>query len=276
MSGKQRRRLEQQRAQQQAQQQPPAQPQNTPVPATSAPEIDTRTFANRANAQLSTGPRTLTGKEISKLNAVRHGLTGGPILLPTEDADRYTALVERFRSDHQPVSERERELVQMMIDTQWRLNRIPRLESAIFALGQMRYADLFPEIEPASLRREVIELHTTREHAKELRNLSLQEGRLQRQYNRHLKELKALQAERKKQEEGLLPAEDGEMEVINPNVPMPAITEGSRGWVRYFKEKYGRDLDAEQDAEFAAKAQRAIGARLARDTKAQAAGESAA
>jgi len=43
--------------------------------------------ANRDNAQKSTGPRTLEGKARSRANAVKHGLTGEGIALPTEDAD---------------------------------------------------------------------------------------------------------------------------------------------------------------------------------------------
>ena len=35
-----------------------------------------RASINRANAQRSTGPRTESGKKVSSLNALRHGLTG--------------------------------------------------------------------------------------------------------------------------------------------------------------------------------------------------------
>jgi hypothetical protein len=51
---------------------------------------------NRANALLSTGPTSLEGKVNSSLNAVRTGLTGRTVLLPSEDAALYTAHVERF------------------------------------------------------------------------------------------------------------------------------------------------------------------------------------
>jgi hypothetical protein len=42
---------------------------------------------NRANAQLSTGPRTPAGKQRSSLNALRHGLTGQIVVMPTEDLE---------------------------------------------------------------------------------------------------------------------------------------------------------------------------------------------
>ncbi len=52
-----------------------------------------RMAANRRNSQLSTGPRTAEGKERSRANAVKHGLTGSGIALPAEDKE---AVAERF------------------------------------------------------------------------------------------------------------------------------------------------------------------------------------
>src|SRR4051794_10915325 len=50
--------------------------------STSQARID----ANRRNAQLSTGPRTEEGKQKSRANALKHGLTGAGIVLPEDDA----------------------------------------------------------------------------------------------------------------------------------------------------------------------------------------------
>jgi len=52
-----------------------------------------RMAANRRNSQLSTGPRTPEGKERSRANAVKHGLTGSGIALPAEDK---AVVAERF------------------------------------------------------------------------------------------------------------------------------------------------------------------------------------
>src|SRR3982750_764502 len=103
-----------------------------------------RLAANRANARRSTGPRTAAGKAKSSLNAVKTGLTGCTVLLPSEDAALYRAHVERFHEELEPVGTLETHLVQSLADTQWRLDRIPGLESGILALGRRRRApDLF-------------------------------------------------------------------------------------------------------------------------------------
>ena len=163
------------------------------------PLIKPRAKANRENAKLSTGPVTPAGKEVSKLNATRHGLTGRQVLLPSEDAEAYTAHMERFRRDLQPTTERELELTQMLADTQWRLNRIPNLESSIFAVGRMRYAEMHKDFDPA-IRDQVIDFYTLEQHARQLNNLSIQESRLRRNYAKDLAELETLQAERRKLE----------------------------------------------------------------------------
>ncbi len=104
-----------------------------------------RLAANRANAQLSTGPASAAGKAKSSLNAVKTGLTGRTVLLPSEDAEAYETHLLQYLEEFQPVGIRETQLVQNLADTQWRLDRIPSLENGIFALGRRRYADQFAD-----------------------------------------------------------------------------------------------------------------------------------
>jgi hypothetical protein len=47
--------------------------------------------ANRRNARKSTGPITLEGKQRSRCNAVRHGLTAETVIGALEDAEDYQA-----------------------------------------------------------------------------------------------------------------------------------------------------------------------------------------
>ena len=58
--------------------------------------------ANRANAARSTGPRTDEGKERSRRNALKHGLTGAGIVLPHEDEAVVTARFADFAADLRP------------------------------------------------------------------------------------------------------------------------------------------------------------------------------
>ncbi len=50
------------------------------------PTSDARIRANQANAAKSTGPKTAEGKEQSRRNSLKHGLTGAGIVLPETDA----------------------------------------------------------------------------------------------------------------------------------------------------------------------------------------------
>jgi hypothetical protein len=50
------------------------------------PASEARVAANRRNAQLSTGPKTEEGKEQSRANSIKHGLTGAGVVLLASDA----------------------------------------------------------------------------------------------------------------------------------------------------------------------------------------------
>ncbi len=164
---------------------------------------DAQIAANRRNAQLSSGPASETGKATSSLNALKTGLTGRTVLLPSEDATAYAAHVARCEAQWQPAADPERSLVQALADTEWRLLRIPSLEAGIYALGRLEFSGMFPE-QDESVRPALIEAHIFRSYRRDLSNLSLQEGRLRRQREKDTAALCELQAIRQRAERARL------------------------------------------------------------------------
>ena len=168
--------------------------------AQQAPEIsDARLAANRANAQLSTGPTSVEGKAKSSLNAVKSGLTGRTVLLPGDDAALYEAHVSNFMQRHQPANDEEHNLVQSLADTEWRLLRIPSLEMGIYAVGRLEFAAEFPQEHP-DIRNHLIEAKIFLAYQRQLNNLSIQEARLRRHRDKDTAALKQLQADRRARE----------------------------------------------------------------------------
>jgi hypothetical protein len=91
--------------------------------------------ANRANAMLSTGPRTGEGRQRSSMNATKHGLTGRTVVLPKEDPEKYAAFVKEIVDAFAPAHPMERELAQLVADQQWRLRRIRDIEMDLLENG---------------------------------------------------------------------------------------------------------------------------------------------
>jgi hypothetical protein len=122
--------------------------------------------ANLANAQHSTGPRTETGKAASSQNSLKHGLTAQTVLLPGEDEAAYRKMCEGMFDSFTAIHVCEKELVQLLSDTQWRLQRCARLETAILS-------ENLPDFKALDI-------------------MSKHESRLKRQYSTTLKELRGL------------------------------------------------------------------------------------
>ncbi|HTS49656.1 MAG TPA: hypothetical protein VMH05_17005 [Bryobacteraceae bacterium] len=153
-----------------------------PVPALNR-TID-RAVINRANAQHSTGPRTEAGKQHSSLNALRHGLTAASPVLPSEDSASYESHRRQFMDEYQPATPTETQLVQELIDTSWRLNRIPHLEADLLA----RAAN--PPNEQARIDFDIVDAHRL------IANLNVQGHRLSRQFQKALDKLREIQTDR--------------------------------------------------------------------------------
>ena len=79
--------------------------------------------ANRRNARKSTGPTTEEGKELSRCNAVRHGLTAETVIGALEDAEDYKAFEAAIIADYNAQSAVERELVLRLASLLGRLRR---------------------------------------------------------------------------------------------------------------------------------------------------------
>src|SRR5271169_6738399 len=94
--------------------------------------------ANRGNALLSHGPTSEAGKNRSRLNALRHGLTGQVTTMTDEDRAAHDQFSSALMKDLAPEGAMETQLAQRIATDSWRLNRISAIEDNLFALGQLQ------------------------------------------------------------------------------------------------------------------------------------------
>jgi hypothetical protein len=97
--------------------------------------------ANRRNALKSTGPKTESGKQASRCNAVRHGLTAETVLSALEDAEDYKAFEAAITADYDAQSAVERELVLRLASLLWRLRRATTMETGLFEIQVQQLHD---------------------------------------------------------------------------------------------------------------------------------------
>jgi hypothetical protein len=90
--------------------------------------------ANRRNALKSTGPKTEVGKEQSRCNAVRHGLTAETAIGLLEDAEDYRQFEASVIAGYDAQSAVERELVLRLASILWRLRRATTMEAGLFEI----------------------------------------------------------------------------------------------------------------------------------------------
>src|SRR5215467_11350817 len=133
------------------------------------------------SSHISTGPRTETGKAVSSMNSLKHGLTSRRVVLPGEDQADFDRLHEQLRFEHSPEGALETELVAEIVACFWRLQRARRYESSI--------------LETSSF-----ELFVSHTQAKGFETLLRYMGAIERQLNRAILRLRETQAERRKRD----------------------------------------------------------------------------
>jgi hypothetical protein len=80
-------------------------------------------YANRLNAQKSTGPKTPEGRAKASQGNFRHGLRGEFKMLSNEDPEEFHAFLESLREEHSPSTPTEEVLVQQMAEHFWLTRR---------------------------------------------------------------------------------------------------------------------------------------------------------
>ena len=108
-----------------------------------APVSDARLQANRRNAQLSCGPKSAEGKARSRANAVKHGLTGAGVALPSEDAAAVEARFLQLQEDLAPSTTAGALLLNLAALMSVQVERSARREAAALAYAGRHAADEF-------------------------------------------------------------------------------------------------------------------------------------
>ena len=91
--------------------------------------------ANRANAQLSTGPRTIEGKAASSKNARTHGLTSKDLVILPHEQDDFLDFQIELTEQIKPNGMLERTAFDNLLHASWNMRRIRRLEAQLAESG---------------------------------------------------------------------------------------------------------------------------------------------
>jgi len=155
-----------------------------------------RAEINRKNAQNSTGPTSESGKQTSALNGIKHGLTGQRLLLLPHEVEPYQRMTAAFRSDYNPQTEIESQLIQHIVDCNMRLHRIAAIEGNMFAAGTIE--NMREDVGHDEATEAVIaQTRAWMKQADSFEKLGRHEGRISRQLLKYTQEIDRVQTNRK-------------------------------------------------------------------------------
>jgi len=100
---------------------------------------DNKVRANRANAKLSTGPRTLSGKEKVSGNALTHGLTAEKHVIIGESIEEFNTFKDSMLKVYEPIGAYEEEIFIKLVELLWRLRRVGVIETGIYGNEILEY-----------------------------------------------------------------------------------------------------------------------------------------
>ncbi len=132
--------------------------------------------ANRANAQLSSGPKTPEGKARVSQNALRHGLTSTRLVIRDDEREEFASFRDGLVLELNPQGAVEQVTFDDLLHAAWNLQRFRRLE--------------------AETCTGTLDDFTNPETAASLDRLGRYQARSQRAYYRALAELRKLQTNR--------------------------------------------------------------------------------
>ena len=150
--------------------------------------------ANQLNAQHSTGPRTVEGKQHVSKNAIRHGLTARHPVVRDDEREEFAALRDGLTAELDPQGATEEVAFQQILLAAWNLQRFSRLEA------EASTGTLEDFTNPATVAI--------------LDRLSRYQTRAQRAWSKGIAELRVLQTKRALRDRKLEPEEAAEVPAI--------------------------------------------------------------
>jgi hypothetical protein len=85
--------------------------------------------ANRRNSRKSTGPRSVEGKAVSRMNALKSGIDARSNIIRGEDPSDLQGLTNFYYRECQPASAQEQFYVDILIRNDWQLRRMERVDA---------------------------------------------------------------------------------------------------------------------------------------------------
>ena len=149
--------------------------------------------ANHENGQHSTELRTPECKAASSQNHKTLGLSAADPVLPHEDRSQFDALLARYTSEWTPVTAHQEFLVAQMTGARWKLQRLERIEVAMFAALESPGDAATTE---AMMAQGFLDKDTSAGFAR----LDRYRASLERTYHRCARELRAAQKDEKQNE----------------------------------------------------------------------------
>jgi hypothetical protein len=149
------------------------------------------------------GPKTDAGKQRSRLNAYKHGLTGQIHLFTPEEHEAFEQHCQATVQALAPIGILEQQLAQSIAEDKWRLKRVRAMETAIFDAGQKGALGFLshggPRYDPEQVLIDEALNQACNWLAKSnnFQLLTLYEQRINRTIERNMAELRTLRAERK-------------------------------------------------------------------------------
>jgi hypothetical protein len=146
-----------------------------------------------------TGPRTPTGKDRSKRNALKHGIFSKTVLLKGEPQSDFDSLLRGLRDDLRPEGMLEKILVEKLASLIWRQRRLLMAEGAEIRMGTEFFhfndlIDIDPQYETVERIAEKRKLDAiARNVPNGLDHLLRYEASLERAFDRTLSQLERLQ-----------------------------------------------------------------------------------
>ena len=149
--------------------------------------------ANRRNAQRSTGPRTAQGRRLSRMNALKHGLTAQHVTVFDETEADFRRFQRQLMRVLRPDGAMEAQLAERAIICAWRLRRVYRIETGMFGKARKLWAPTGP-----TMANDIETVYTRLSSQRDdLAKLSRYESSIERSLRRALLDLDCRQARRK-------------------------------------------------------------------------------